>query len=81
MLQRQFAYDRVLARCFTGQDADAWVLKGAGALLARLEGQGRHSKDVDLNLAERTADIEHAVRALMVALARDLADYFRFEVT
>ena len=41
-LQRQFAYDRVLARCFTGGDAEGWVLKGAGALLARLEGMARH---------------------------------------
>jgi hypothetical protein len=35
-LQRQFAYDRVLARLFSSDDADRWVLKGAGALLARL---------------------------------------------
>jgi len=32
-LQRKFAYDRVLARCFTGEDKDRWILKGAGALL------------------------------------------------
>jgi hypothetical protein len=42
-LQGQFAYDRALARLFTAPDADSWVLKGAGALLARLE-QARHSK-------------------------------------
>lgn len=42
-LQRQFAYDRALARLFTAEDADRWVLKGAGALLARLE-RARHSK-------------------------------------
>lgn len=35
-LQRQFAYDRALARLFSSDDADRWVLKGAGALLARL---------------------------------------------
>ena len=29
-LQRQFAYDRVLARLFSSDDADQWVLKGAG---------------------------------------------------
>ena len=40
-LQRQFAYDRALARLFTAPDADSWVLKGAGALLARLK-QARH---------------------------------------
>lgn len=39
-LQRQFACDRALARLFTAPDADGWVLKGAGALLARLEQAG-----------------------------------------
>lgn len=29
-LQRQFAYDRSLARLFTAEDAERWVLKGAG---------------------------------------------------
>jgi hypothetical protein len=46
-LQRQFAYDRLLARAFTGPDASRWVLKGAGALLARLE-VARHSQDIDM---------------------------------
>jgi hypothetical protein len=51
-LQRQFAYDRALARLFTAPDADSWILKGAGALLARLE-QARHSKDIDVYFAEQ----------------------------
>jgi len=80
-LQRQFAYDRVLARCFTGEDAQFWVLKGAGALLSRLEGQARHSKDIDLYFAEQAADTDRAVQALVAALDLDLADHFRFEVT
>lgn len=42
-LQRQFAYDRALARLFTAEDAERWVLKGAGALLARLE-RARHRR-------------------------------------
>src|SRR6266545_3261685 len=46
-LQRQFAYDRLLARIFRAPDAQRWVLKGATALLARLD-VARHSKDVDL---------------------------------
>jgi len=25
------AFDRLLARLFTGEDAESWVLKGAGA--------------------------------------------------
>jgi hypothetical protein len=42
-LQRQFAYDRALAKLFSSIDADRWVLKGAGAFLARLA-TARHSK-------------------------------------
>lgn len=34
-LQRQFAYDRVLARLFSSNDADRWVLKGARQRAAR----------------------------------------------
>jgi hypothetical protein len=36
-MHRQFAYDRLLARLFSAPDADRWVLKGAAALLARLD--------------------------------------------
>lgn len=80
-LQRQFAYDRVLARCFSGEHADLWVLKGAGALLARLAGRARHSKDVDLYFADRSADVEAAVQSLLAALDLDGGAHFRFEVT
>jgi hypothetical protein len=80
-LHRQFAYDRLLAHCFTGTDVDRWVLKGAGALLARLDGVARHSKDVDLYFAERAVAVEEAVGALAAAADRDLGDHFRFEIT
>ena len=80
-LQRQFAYDRVLARCFEGQDADRWVLKGAVALLARLAGRARHSKDVNLYYAEPSASTGQAVEAFRAAAGRDLGDHFRFEIT
>lgn len=36
-LLRQFAYDRLLCRVFIS-DPERWVLKGATAMLARLEG-------------------------------------------
>ena len=62
-LQRQFAYDRALARLFTAPDAGSWVLKGAGALLARL-GQARHSKDIDVYFAEQSAAVSDATAAL-----------------
>jgi hypothetical protein len=68
-LQRQFAYDRVLARLFTAPDAASWVLKGAGALLARLE-QARNSKDIDVYFAEQSAAVSDATSALRRALSR-----------
>ncbi len=77
-LARQFAYDRALARVFTAPDADRWVLKGGGALLTRLEGGARHSKDLDLYFTDQGAAADQAVRALRVALARD---HFQFTVT
>jgi Nucleotidyl transferase AbiEii toxin, Type IV TA system len=80
-LQRQFAYDRVLARCFAGHDADRWVLKGAVALLARLGGRARHSKDVDLFYMEPSASTDQAVEDFLAASRRDLGDHFRFEIT
>jgi hypothetical protein len=78
-LQRQFAYDRALARLFSSNDADRWVLKGAGALLARLAA-ARHSKDVDVFFNATEADIDGAVDALRAALRTDLGDHFAFDV-
>ncbi|MFD2763853.1 nucleotidyl transferase AbiEii/AbiGii toxin family protein [Micromonospora eburnea] len=79
-LQRQFAYDRTLARLFRSDDADRWVLKGAGALLARLA-TARHSKDVDVFFDATDADVNDAVDALRAALRIDLGDHFAFDVT
>lgn len=79
-LQRQFAYDRALARIFTSSDAHHWVLKGAGALLARLD-HARHSKDIDVYFTEQDAEAASAVEALQSALDRDIGDFFRFAVT
>ncbi|PSL05932.1 nucleotidyltransferase AbiEii toxin of type IV toxin-antitoxin system [Haloactinopolyspora alba] len=79
-LHRQFAYDRALARIFSSQDADRWVLKGAGALLARLV-HARHSKDIDVYFTEQWAEATAAVASLRNLLARDLGDFFGFEIT
>ena len=48
-LLRQFAYDRLLCRVFSGAEADRWILKGATAMLARLGPEARHTLDVDLH--------------------------------
>lgn len=79
-LQRQFAYDRALARLFSSDDADLWVLKGAGALLARLA-TARHSKDVDVLFNATNAGVDDAVDALRAGLLIDLGDHFAFDVT
>lgn len=76
-LQRQFAYDRLLCRVFQ-TDPDRWVLKGATAMLARLEGQARHTIDIDLY--SRAGGLDDAEQALRAAAQVDLGDYFRFEL-
>lgn len=72
---RQFAYDRLLCRVFSA-DPERWVLKGATAMLVRLEGRARHTLDVDL--FRRDGSLPDAERALREAAAVDLGDYFHF---
>lgn len=72
-LQRQFAYDRLLVRLYLLDDA--WILKGATALLARRIAV-RHTVDIDLY---RDATRSHAERDLRAALQLDAGDWFRFE--
>ncbi len=76
-LQRQFAYDRLLSRVFHAH-RDRWVLKGATAMLARLAGLARHTRDVDLY--HRGGDLADAEEALRAAAAIELGDHFRFTV-
>jgi predicted nucleotidyltransferase component of viral defense system len=75
-LLRQFAYDRLLYRIFTSEDADRWVLKGATALLARLHGEARHSIDIDL--FNRQGALDEAEAALRAAAERNVRDHFTF---
>lgn len=74
-LQRQFAYDRLLARVFSAEP-ETWVLKGAAALLARLGGSARHTLDVDLY--RPAGRLEEAEAALRAAASMDPGDFFRF---
>ena len=73
-LQRQYAYDRLLARLFA--DDPTWVIKGAVALLARQIGT-RHTTDIDLYRQGLLRDAEQALRA---GAARDLGDWLTFTV-
>jgi len=77
-LQRQFAYDRLLCRVFSAEP-ERWVLKGATAMLARLEGHARHTLDVDLY--SRAGHLIDAESALRLAAAIDLEDFFRFTLS
>jgi len=76
-LRRQFAYDRLLARCFTGPDATQWILKGGISMLARL-GTARHSADVDL--AAIAATPAASLVALSEVVSADLGDFFGFKL-
>lgn len=73
-LQRQIAYDRLLARLYLIDRG--WVVKGATALLARDLGV-RGTIDIDLY---RDVALDTALRELREAAATDLGDWFTFEL-
>lgn len=73
-LQRQMAYDRLLERLYLVDEG--WVVKGAAALLARDIGV-RASIDIDVYRAKAS---EIAEAELREAAARDIGDWFRFEI-
>ena len=73
-LQRQMAYDRLLERLYLVDQG--WIVKGATALLARDIGV-RATIDIDVY---RDVAAEVAERELRVAAARDIGDWFRFEI-
>jgi hypothetical protein len=73
-LQRQFAYDRLLARLYVSDGR--WVVKGATALLAR-DIAVRHTIGIGLYRATRRDQSEHDIRE---AARLDLDDWIRFDV-
>lgn len=72
-LQRQFAYDRLLARLYLLDGG--WIVKGATALLARGIAV-RHTVDIDVY---RAASRDRAERDLRKAIALDAGDWFEFQ--
>ncbi|WP_326830304.1 nucleotidyl transferase AbiEii/AbiGii toxin family protein [Streptosporangium sp. NBC_01755] len=76
-LRRQFAYDRALARCFSGPSSDRWVLKGGISILALLQA-ARHSSDLDLCTTAPSSS--EAFHALQSSLSQDLGDHFSFHL-
>ncbi len=73
-LQRHFAYERLLARCYA-LDND-WVVKGATAMLARGIAV-RHTLDIDVF---RRAELDQAVDALRRAARLTLDDWMVFHL-
>jgi hypothetical protein len=73
-LQRQMAYDRLLERLYLVDQG--WIVKGATALLARDIGV-RATIDIDMY---RGIAAEVAERELRDAAAKDIGDWFRFDV-
>jgi hypothetical protein len=73
-LQRQMAYDRLLERLYLTNEN--WIVKGATALLARDIGV-RATIDIDV-YREAARDVAEA--ELRAAAARDIGDWFSFEV-
>lgn len=85
-LRRQFAYDRLLARLFTGSDVE-WVLKGGYAMQLRVS-DSRATKDVDLAVREAkllSGDSDSQGEALLALVQKkarlDQEDFFEFIVT
>jgi predicted nucleotidyltransferase component of viral defense system len=72
-LQRQFGYERFLARIFAIEGD--WVLKGGTALLCRTR-SARHSLDIDL--FRRQGEVTEAVAELVKLAAVDLGDHGEF---
>jgi hypothetical protein len=73
-LQRQMAYDRLLERLYV--TSEGWIVKGAAALLARDIGV-RATIDIDVY---REAAREVAEAEVRAAAARDIGDWFSFEI-
>lgn len=85
-LRRMVAFERLLARLFTGQ-RPPWVLKGGYAMEMRFRQSARATKDIDLSLPELRSfsggeelDGDKLLSKLAEAAAVDLGDWFTFRV-
>lgn len=77
-LRRRLVFQRLLRRL---SDDDRWVLKGGYLLEARLPGNARTTRDLDLAGAE-VGDADAARSALDRSLSGDPdSDFFRFSIT
>ena len=82
-LRRQVAFDRFLARVFSGRESSPFVLKGGYALEMRLH-NARTTKDIDICINDREGIIagndEGSLKLIRQAAAIDLGDFFEYAV-
>ena len=78
-LIREFDFSRLLARVFTADRADQWVLKGGQAMLVRVS-DPRTTKDIDLLHRRDPSNLDAAVDDLRAALATTVDDFYGFEI-
>ena len=80
-LRRKVAFNRFLARVFTGQSG--WVLKGGYAMELRLA-NARATRDIDLSYRGGSAAGAKAENIILELLQKtasiDLGDYFTFQI-
>lgn len=74
----QVRFDRFLSRVFSDGAESEWMLKGGGAMLARVP-RTRGTKDLDL--AASSTDLDEALQALEERVRTDLGDHIRFELS
>lgn len=76
-LRKTVAFDRLLARMMSADQADRWLLKGGLALQIRMNEGARTTKDIDVLLRDTRDDAQ----VLLAQAAKvPLGDWFEFEV-
>jgi predicted nucleotidyltransferase component of viral defense system len=82
-LRRQVAFDRLLARFFSSQQANRFVLKGGYALELRLH-KSRTTKDIDICINDRKGikadDKDGLLKIVRQVSTIDLGDFFEYIV-
>ena len=76
-LRKEVAFQRLLARLEKVGQPDSWALKGGLALIARLDGNTRATRDVDATWRQSSRELEDWLEA---AVEQDLHDHFEFEI-
>lgn len=83
-LRKHVAFDRFLARLFTGEShgSSIWVLKGGYSMEIRYSYIARMTKDVDLSIPHiKDPNPEKLQEMLIIATEKDLGDWFTFLIS